>query len=67
MIGGGASDVFQFNAKNGHDTIKDFQDGSDVIFSNSIQSESDVQDMLDKHTTEVAGGVLIEYGKNSRS
>ncbi|MDB5550425.1 MAG: hemolysin-type calcium-binding repeat family protein [Rhizobium sp.] len=64
MIGGADSDIFEFNTKNGHDTIKDFQDGSDVIFSNFI-SESDVQDILDNHATETQGGVLIEYGKNS--
>ncbi|UVC10297.1 hypothetical protein IHQ71_06745 [Rhizobium sp. TH2] len=65
MIGGADSDIFEFNTKNGHDTIKDFQDGSDVIFSNFITSEADVQNMLDNHATETQGGVLIEYGKNS--
>jgi hypothetical protein len=65
MIGGAESDIFEFNTKNGHDTIKDFQDGSDVIFSNFIQSEADVADMLANHATETKGGVLIEYGKNS--
>jgi hypothetical protein len=34
MIGGADSDIFEFNAKNGHDTVKDIQDGPDVIFSN---------------------------------
>lgn len=65
MIGGADSDIFEFNTKNGHDTIKDFQDGSDVIFSNFIKSEDDVQDMLANHATETQGGVLIEYGNNS--
>jgi len=65
MIGGAESDIFEFNTKNGHDTIKDFQDGSDVIFSNFITSEDDVQDMLANHATETKGGVLIEYGNNS--
>lgn len=65
MIGGGDSDIFEFNKKGGNDTIKDFEDGLDAIFSKSLQSEADVQDLLDNHATQIDGGVLIEYGKNS--
>ncbi|MBX9455492.1 MAG: hypothetical protein KL863_05465 [Rhizobium sp.] len=65
MIGGAGGDIFEFNAKHGNDVIKDFEDGSDALFSNFVQSESEVQDLLDNHATQIDGGVLIEYGKNS--
>lgn len=65
MIGGGDSDVFEFNKKGGNDTIRDFEDGSDAIFSKSLQSDEAIQDLINNHATEIDGGVLIEYGKNS--
>lgn len=65
MIGGADADVFEFNGKNGHDTIKDYVDGTDKIFVTFLDSEDGINDLITNHATETDGGVMIEHGAHS--
>lgn len=64
LVGGKGADIFVFDHKDGHDTIADFHDGKDVIFTDFISSEEDFDGMVAHHLT-VKGDDLLLHGKHS--
>ncbi|UVC07227.1 hypothetical protein IHQ71_18645 [Rhizobium sp. TH2] len=65
MIGGANSDIFQFNAGNQHDTIKDFENGLDVIFSDFVTNETEFENLFDHHLKVQGDDLLIKFGDDT--
>ena len=65
LIGGTSGDVFEFDLKTGNDTIKDFADGEDLIFSDFITNQADFDDMVANHLTVKGNDLLIKYGDDT--
>lgn len=65
LIGGTGEDVFEFDFKTGHDVIKDFANGEDIIFSDFITNETDFDDMVANHLTVKGDDLLIKFGDDT--
>jgi len=65
LIGGTGEDVFEFDLKTGHDVIKDFTDGEDLILSDFIGGQADFDDMMANHLTVQGKDLLITYGDDT--
>jgi VCBS repeat-containing protein len=67
LTGGGGSDTFVFMSGFGNDTISDFTMGTDDINIDQalFTTIQDIQDLLENHTTDVAGGALITIDANA--
>jgi Ca2+-binding RTX toxin-like protein len=65
LFGGGADgamDRFDFNTRNGHDVIADFEDGFDFVNLAGWKAIRDFNDLLNNHTRFVGGDTVIEAG-----
>jgi hypothetical protein len=65
MKGGADTDFFAFNKGAGHDTVTDFKNGVDVIYSSFVTSDAEAADLVAHHAEQQDDSVLITYGKDS--
>ncbi|MGV3553140.1 calcium-binding protein [Rhizobium sp.] len=65
LIGGDQGDMFDFRKGTGHDVVKDFVNGEDVIFTPFANNGPDIANLIENHAVEKNGGVLISYGDDS--
>jgi len=65
LTGGlGDQDIFIFSTGYDHDTITDFEDGTDRIDLQELSAIADYADLLANHTSDTDAGLLIFAGKD---
>jgi Ca2+-binding RTX toxin-like protein len=65
MIGGADQDIFHFDKGTGHDKVMDFTNGLDLISSDFVHTDMDVQNLIDHHAKVQGDDLLIHYGADT--
>jgi Ca2+-binding RTX toxin-like protein len=62
LSGGAGDDLFVFKRHSGHDTITDFDDGSDRLTLSRVRSDADFVDLKHNHLSISGHDLVIRYG-----
>lgn len=63
LIGGNDRDVFVFDPGDGHDTIRNFEDGTDIFNLAGLKGFDDFEGFL-KHARQRNGDVILSFGRD---
>jgi Ca2+-binding RTX toxin-like protein len=64
LIGGKGADVFEFAKGGGHDVVRDFHDGQDLI-AGFVGDQDSFDNLMAHHVTKQGDDLLITYGDDS--